>query len=247
MTKALDRVIDACDKKINPGPLLDGIGFVTLVDRMQQDPLLKAVNSARISYDKQSEELVDKDRKLLKYLLEHGHTSPFRHSYFTFHIKAPLFVFRQWWKYQVGSGWCEIQQSTDSGTSWNEVSGRYVEMGEEFYSPAEFRTQGEGQTSEEGPLEGWTHALYAHSLQVAVRTYRRLLAGGVAKEQARLVLPASLYSEAYWTVSLQAIFHFLQERQKPSAQWEIQQYARGVRSLVEPFLPENVQECLQPR
>jgi len=83
----------------------DGIGFVALVDRMQQDPALKVVNSARISYDKQKSEHEDKDRKLASFLWEHGHTSPFRHSFYTFHWKAPLFVFRQAFKYQVGSGW----------------------------------------------------------------------------------------------------------------------------------------------
>ena len=82
----------------------DGIGFVALVDRMQVDPALKVVNAARISYEKRKDEFDDKDRKLCSFLWEHGHTSPYRHSYYTFHWKAPLFVFRQAFKYQVGSG-----------------------------------------------------------------------------------------------------------------------------------------------
>ena len=83
----------------------DGIGFIALVDTMQQDPALKVVNSARISYDKQKDAFEEKDQGLVKFLWKHGHTSPYRHSFFTFHWKAPLFVFRQAFKYQVGSSW----------------------------------------------------------------------------------------------------------------------------------------------
>ena len=113
----------------------DGIGFVGLVDRMQQDAALKVVNSARISYDKQKTSVGDGDRKLSGFLWKHGHTSPFRHSFFTFHWKAPLFVFRQAFKYQVGSGWrtydvdgnevaievFDVMYDTDKGCSWNEI------------------------------------------------------------------------------------------------------------------------------
>ena len=81
----------------------DDLGFIALVDRMQQDHALKVVNSARISYSNQSEEMGERDTKLAKYLWTHGHTSPYRHSFYTFHWKAPLFVFRQAFKYQVGS------------------------------------------------------------------------------------------------------------------------------------------------
>ena len=83
----------------------DGLGFVALVDRMQHDPALKVVNAARISYERQKQAFDEKDRALCSFLWEHGHTSPYRHSFYTFHWKAPLFVFRQAFKYQVGSGW----------------------------------------------------------------------------------------------------------------------------------------------
>jgi hypothetical protein len=115
----------------------DGLGFVALVDRMQSDPALKVVNAARISYSKQKSEFSDGDRKLAGFLWEHGHTSPYRHSFFTFHWKAPLFVFRQAFKYQVGSGWREYEVEgesvaldvydvlfdTDKGCSWNRRDG----------------------------------------------------------------------------------------------------------------------------
>ena len=120
----------------------DGIGFVALVDRMQQDPALKVVNSARISYEKQKRDYGEGDKKLAGFLWQHGHTSPYRHSFYTFHWKAPLFVFRQAFKYQVGSGWrtyevggeavslevFDVLFDTDKGCSWNEVSGRYVQV-----------------------------------------------------------------------------------------------------------------------
>jgi len=124
----------------------DGIGFVALVDRMQTDHALKVVNSARISYQNQKQEFEEKDRKLCQFLWNHGHTSPFRHSFYTFHWKAPLFVFRQAFKYQIGSGWrkyevdgepvslevFDVLFDTDKGCSWNEVSGRYVQWKAEF-------------------------------------------------------------------------------------------------------------------
>ena len=83
----------------------DGIGFVALVDRMREDPALKVVNSARISYQNQKQSFDEKDAKLCEFLWKHGHTSPFRHSFFTFHWKAPLFVFRQAFKSYISGDW----------------------------------------------------------------------------------------------------------------------------------------------
>ena len=103
-------------------------GFVKLVDVMGSDKSI--VNSARISFAKQVEEIGARDEKLIRYLWEHKHTSPFRHATLQFHIKAPLFVLRQWMKHQVGC-------------AWNEVSGRYVEFNNEFYLPKNWREQHE--------------------------------------------------------------------------------------------------------
>ncbi len=77
---------------------------VSLVDCMVNDSALKTVNAARCSYDNEKEEFDDKDKKLTKFLWTHEHTSPFRHSYYTFQVKLPIFVARQLMKYQVGSG-----------------------------------------------------------------------------------------------------------------------------------------------
>ncbi len=241
--------------KMPPGAvetLDDGIGFIALVDRMQQDPALKVVNSARISYDKVKDGFGEKDTELSAFLWEHGHTSPFRHSFFTFHWKAPLFVFRQAFKYQVGSGWrtyqvdghtvglevFDVMFDTDKGCSWNEISGRYVKWAPEFYVPQVMRSNpshGNQQASVDLPPD-FGHAAERERMlaecQRAFEEYEARIERGVAREIARMLLPQNLYSQAYWTVSLQAVVHFLQQRLEPHAQYEIRRCARGVRELV---------------
>ncbi len=230
----------------------DGIGFVALVDRMRSDAALKVVNAARISYSRQKQAFSEEDKKLARFLWTHGHTSPYRHSFFTFHWKAPLFVFRQAFKYQVGSTWREYEANgesvslaafdvlfdTDKGCSWNEVSGRYVKWEPEFYVPARMRANpphGNKQASVE-LSEDFDHererALMRAECEAAFRLYRERLERGVAKEIARILLPQNLYTQAYWTVSLQGVIHFLEQRLKPDAQHEIRRYAEGVWSLV---------------
>ncbi|MEZ5974388.1 MAG: FAD-dependent thymidylate synthase [Planctomycetota bacterium] len=230
----------------------DGIGFVALVDRMHQDPALKVVNSARISYDKQKSDFGAADRKLTSFLWQHGHTSPYRHSFFTFHWKAPLFVFRQAFKYQVGSGWREYEvegQSvslevfdtmfdTDKGCSWNEVSGRYVQWEPEYYVPTVMRANpphGNKQASVDLPAD-FDHAgerdLMLRECNDAFERYQARIDRGVAKEIARMALPQNLYTQAYWTVSLQGVLHFLAQRLKPDAQFEIRRYAQAIEALL---------------
>lgn len=230
----------------------DNIGFVALVDRMAQDPALKVVNSARISYDKQKEGFGERDKKLCSFLWEHGHTSPYRHSFYTFHWKAPLFVFRQAFKYQVGSGWrtyevegeevslevFDMMFDTDKGCSWNEVSGRYVKWTPEFYVPSVMRANpphGNKQASVDLPADfdhaGEREAMLAECRE-AFERYEARIERGVAKEIARMILPQSLYSQAYWTVSLQGVLHFLDQRLKPDAQYEIRAFARAIAELV---------------
>ena len=230
----------------------DSIGFVALVDRMRSDAALKVVNAARISYQKQKGELGPEDQKLARFLWLHGHTSPYRHSFFTFHWKAPLFVFRQAFKYQVGSTWREYEASgesisleafdvlfdTDKGCSWNEISGRYVTWEPEFYLPRRMRANpphGNKQASVELPSdfdhEGEHERMRAECAE-AFRLYRERLERGVAKELARILLPQNVYTQAYWTVSLQGVIHFLAQRLKADAQYEIRRYAEGVHTLI---------------
>lgn len=230
-------------------------GSVSLVN-FTPDPALAVVNAARCSYSSTSTTMTDGDRKLVRYLSDNAHTSPFRHTYLTFKVKAPLFVFRQWWKYQVGSTWREyelpdgapiafdIYCDEDKGCSWNEVSGRYKELSPEFYLPKKMRTnaghankQGSGDLSEDFDHETCI-SMIESSYKSAVVCYNLLLSSGVAKELARLVLPPAIYSECYWTVSLQSALHFLKERLDSHAQWEIQQYAQAVRSEMSEILKD---------
>ncbi|MCA8978784.1 MAG: FAD-dependent thymidylate synthase [Planctomycetes bacterium] len=232
----------------------DDIGFVALVDRMQTDASRKVVNAARISYEKcQETPDADKDRKLASFLWAHGHTSPYRHSFYTFHWKAPLFVFRQAFKYQVGSGWREYEVNgesvslevfdvmfdTDKGCSWNEVSGRYVQWTPEFYVPAVMRSNPpHGNKQASVALDAsFDHAAERARMTAecehAFQLYQERIERGVAKEIARMCLPQNLYSQAYWTVSLQGVIHFLEQRLKADAQFEIRRYAQAVGRSVE--------------
>ena len=231
----------------------DGIGFVALVDRMEEDAALKVVNAARISYEKKKQGFAPEDGKLAKFLWVHGHTSPYRHSFFTFHWKAPLFVFRQAFKYQVGSTWREYEADgqsislevfdvlfdSDKGCSWNEISGRYVKWTPEFYVPAKMRAnpphgnkQASVTLSEDYDHEAERARMIAECDEM-FRLYEERLERGVAKEIARLMLPQNVYTQAYWTVSLQGVIHFLAQRLKPDAQFEIRRYAEGIFSLLE--------------
>jgi thymidylate synthase (FAD) len=220
-------------------------GHVELFDGMLMDPRLKIVNAARVSFNKEVFELSDKDVKLIEFLHKHEHYSTFRHSYFSFRIKAPLLVFRQFWKYQIGCDWIENENVGTiqiPETNWNEMSGRYVEFQPEFYIPNEIRIQSKNnKQGSEGKLlslsGGEDPIVYFE--QACSRTYDQyeyMVKSGAAKEQARALLPQNIYSECVWTCSLQCILWFLHQRLKTDAQFEIRQYALAVANLMCPIL-----------
>jgi len=210
-------------------------GFVKLVDHMGSD--LSVVNAARVSFGKRKETFDEADGKLITYLADHEHTSPFRHTALTFHVKAPIFVFRQWMKHRISS-------------EFNEISGRYVEFPQdEFFVPETFRRQAKvNKQGSEGQVEALAsdqaHAIYLATCRNAVVQYKALIALGVCREQARCVLPLGLYSEVYWTASLQAVIHFIRLRTDAHAQWEIQQYAQAVKRMVEELYPNATKALL---
>tara|TARA_R110002126_G_scaffold8408_4_gene39854 strand:- start:570 stop:1361 length:792 start_codon:yes stop_codon:yes gene_type:complete len=238
----------------------DGISVVSLTDRMVNDHALKVANAARASYDNKKQEFETKDQKLTKFLWEHEHTSPFRHSYYTFEISLPIIIARQLMKYQVGSGFRSYEVNgeevtvdafdhfydIDKGCSWNETSGRYVQTSEQFYTPKELRSNpGHGNKQSSGefvnPLEAAGAAFISEKMikqvmlsqcEQAIFQYERLIKNGVAKEIARMILPQNMYTKVCWTVSLQAIIWFLHQRLKPDAQYEIRQLAEGIYSLI---------------
>jgi thymidylate synthase (FAD) len=208
-------------------------GYVRLADSMGSD--LSVVNAARVSYDKESQELNGSDERLLQFLVRHGHSSPFRHAFMTFEVYAPLFVARQWFKYVVGS-------VHDTMLAWNESSRRYVTETPEFYIP-KWRTapptkQGSGKPIEQTDVYD---TVMRQTIAEGVARYEWAMEQGVAAEQARCLLPAyALYVRWRWSASLAGVMWFLQQRLAEDAQWEIQQYAQAVRSLASYKFPLSI-------
>lgn len=249
-TAVEDSGVDSHFKRVD---VLDK-GFIELIDSMYVDPMLKIVNSARVSFNKESTELTEKDEKLIEYLWNHEHFSTFRHSYFTFRWKAPLFVWRQAWKYQIGSDYQELETSgyvKGPETNWNEVSGRYIEFSPEFYYPVEIRKQSKSnKQGSDGVLQkkirGYDAAQFlANTCEYSYECYKALVDAGAAKEQARMILPQNVYSTCIWTVSLQGLLYFLHQRCKEDAQWEIRQYALALKDIMKPIMPKIIDmlEC----
>ena len=165
---------------------------VELIDKMGTD--LSVVNAARVSYSKTKDTFEDKDEKLIKYLAEHEHWSPFAHASMQFRIKAPVFVARQLVKHQVG-------------LVWNEVSRRYVDYEPEFFAPEVWR--GRPKNSKQGSdgevnTDGEYYNRYINGCKVY---YSLLLNEGVAPEQARMVLPQSMMTEWIWSGTVLSLIH----------------------------------------
>ena len=189
------------------------------------------------------------DFKLIDYLAKHKHYSPFRHVQLQFHVRAPEFVMRQWYKHVVGIAYSEMP-SVDH--AWNEISMRYVNMSDAgFYIPDKYRLQSANnkQASEKFIENEETNKLATHLVQQSVEQsilrYNKLIEAGVAKEQARMVLPLNVYTEVYWSVSLQALINFINLRDHEGAQWEIQEYAKKLRHLVNKVCPVSAHALLK--
>jgi thymidylate synthase (FAD) len=219
-------------------------GYVRLVNVMGSD--LSVANSARVSYDKESTELSEKDARLIRFLAREGHTSPFRHATLQFEMYAPLMVARQHWKYVVGS-----DHTMDA---WNESSRRYITEEPTFYIPKADEWRSAPENSKQGsggPLQdvleyhemGELQHVYERHIEESMRLYEKSIELGMAPEQARLFLPAyGMYVRYYWTGSLQSVAHFLQQRLAHDSQVEIQEYAKAVKSLAEPHFPVSIAE-----
>lgn len=205
--------------------------LVTYIDHMGSD--LSVVNAARVSFKKKSEEFKDKDLKLLRYLADHNHWTPFGHTAVTLHIKAPLFVARQLGKHQVGF-------------VWNEVSRRYVDDDPEFYVPDVWRKRAEnikqGSSDETVPVNPTDYEAlnpYHHSMMVQFEYYKHLLSIGVAPEQARMVLPQSMYTEWYWTGNLYGFSNVYRLRTDSHSQKETQEVAHQIGRIIKPLFPHS--------
>ena len=212
-------------------------GYIELVDTLGDD--LTPVNAARVSFGGRSETFEEKDRKLSKFLIKHKHFSPFRHQHCMFIIKAPEFVMRQWYKHVVGIETTSSHVTKDH--AWNEISGRYVPY-DEFYEPTEFRKQSEdNKQASDGLVDNQKNAkkVWEMGQNVAISCYRQLLDMGMAKEQARSILPLTVYTKVWWTASFQSIMNFIELRDEATSQVEIQEYARGLKEVMLKTFPET--------
>jgi thymidylate synthase (FAD) len=218
-------------------------GFVQYVDHLGDD--LTVVNAARVSFHKESDwdsdanwkgmrlkVLSEKDKKLIGYLAKHKHWTPFAHPQITLRIKAPIFVRTQLFKHKVGF-------------TENEVSRRYVSDPPSVYFPR-WRgkpTNGAKQGSEDFmPIDDDYNTVNRHyemTVREALLTYDELLKRGVAPEQARSVLPQGTYTEWWWTGSLSAFARVYTQRSDPHAQWECQEYAKAISTIIQPLFPQS--------
>ena len=182
---------------------------VQYIDHMGDD--LSVVNAARVSFGKHKDLMDKSDTKLIHYLAKHNHKSPFNHAFATFHVKAPIFVARQLQKHEY--------------MPWNEISRRYVDSEPEFYEPVVWR--GRSEDKKQGSY-GIVDLKTKPTHQYALQTYHNLLSDGVAPEQARMVLPQSMYTEWYWSGSLYAFAKMCSLRLKEDTQLETQVIAEMI-------------------
>lgn len=204
-------------------------GFVRLVDSMGSD--LSIVRAARVSHaaDWRAGENEDKDERLIRYLLRNRHSTPFEAVTFTFEVKAPIFVIRQWHRHRT---W-----------SYNEVSARYTELNEGYYIPDANKITGQSRDNKQArdavelPNSADIARIIDSSCSHSFQIYDSLLRKGCPRELARSVLPVAAYTRMFATVNLHNLLHFLQLRLHLHAQYEIRIYAEALARLVSFVVP----------
>ncbi|MFA7118224.1 MAG: FAD-dependent thymidylate synthase [Sphaerochaetaceae bacterium] len=208
-------------------PLLDH-GFVRLVDYMGSDE--RIVQSARVSYGSGTKTYRE-DKGLINYLMRNDHTSPFEQVNFTFHVKMPIFVARQWIRHRTGRV--------------NEISGRYSVMSDEMYQPDKAHINLQSEDNKQGRQVEAVDAVLARQVldilnedqKRAYENYTKLLDLGIARELSRIDLPLALYTQWYWNMDLHNLLHFLQLRLDNHAQFEIRVYAQQILEIVRLICP----------
>lgn len=209
----------------------DDVGEVNYIQHYGSDMMI--VNAARVSYGKEIEEIQDKDVKLIKFLLEHQHSTPLEHCGITLKFTVPLFVSKQHMRHRV---W-----------SYNEKSMRYTSENIKFYMPKVYRKPHE--KDKQASTDEWFHPnMSAYSNQSAnslierhvrnsISLYNALLESGVVREMARMVLPQNMYTEYYGTCNLSNLLKFLSLRETWHAQWEIRMVASAIREILTDLFP----------
>jgi thymidylate synthase (FAD) len=209
-------------------------GLVALIDVMPRfAPVGKTadfaiVQAARVSYGEGTKQ-VNEDRGLIRYLARHRHTTPFEMVEFKFHHVMPIFVARQWIRHRTANV--------------NEYSARYSVVRDRFFKPTTENVRRQSASNRQGgeePMDTVTAQDFLNYLDEVEKSYERyqeFLDKGVAREIARIALPASVYTEWYWKIDLHNLFHFLSLRMDPHAQQEIRDYATAMFELVRPIVP----------
>ena len=221
-------------------------GFVTLRDCMPRivetdqtvegailtaDPAI--TEAARVSYQKGTKS-VSEDRGLIRYLYRHSHTTPFEMVEFKFHCSMPIFVARQWIRHRTANV--------------NEMSGRYSILPNEFYLPGPDGIRAQSKTNKQGSegqiedtdAQGFSSYL-AEFCATAYQKYEAAIEKGVGREQARMILPANLYTSWYWKIDLHNLLHFLKLRCDAHAQYEIRVFADAILELIKPIVPWTIE------
>ena len=229
---------DADEPAIRPGDKPDELlvfdhGFVRLDDAMADD--LSVVNAARVSFAVRKEEMDTRDEGLIRFLMRERHGTPFEHNSFRFHVRAPIFVAREWFRHRI--------------SSFNEESARYHKLGGDFYVPAPDAVRTQLGKPGAYTFERVSEELAEETVERFRSVYRRLydeyqalIERGVAKELARAVLPFGIYTQFYWTLNARSLMNFLSLRNSESAQYEIRTYAEAVERLFAGRMPVT-HEC----
>lgn len=191
---------------------------VRLVDRMGSDEAI--VQAARVSYGAGTKSVSD-DRALIRYLMRHKHTTPFEMVEFKFHIRAPIYIARQWLRHRTASV--------------NEMSARYSIIPDEYFLPEEFRKQGGEEPF--GETGGNLIQKQKAACDFAFHVYDELITKGVSRELARAHLPQCTFTEFYWKIDLHNLLHFLELRMEDHAQKEIRDLAYQVYDVIKPLVP----------
>lgn len=210
-------------------PLEDGISSIELDAVYGND--IDICNAARVSYGKKISSFTDSDRKLISYLIQHQHTSPFEHNMIRFRVKCPIYVARQWMRHRIG-------------VSYNEISYRYVKAKDEFHIPNIWRYQDTNNKQNScGEFESKELTkTFRETIEKCVMLYENMIEMGVCREQARTILPVSLYTEFLFTCNLNSLFHFLKLRLKENAQLEIRNFAYHMLILIQDNFSVSVDE-----
>ena len=216
----------------------DNIGSVEYVSSMGTD--LSVVNAARVSFGSEKESVDKKDIKLINYLMDHNHSSPFEHCVLTFKFTVPLFIRSQHHRHRT---W-----------AYNEISRRYTSVDMSFYAPEKFRSQHESNRQASSAeminpvldssymqigFESTATAVKHHNAR-SLSLYNAMIGAGVSREQARGVLPQNLYTQYFGTVNLHNLLKFVALRSHEGARWVIQQVAKACLKIAREHYPHSV-------